>query len=78
MEERLTWEEIVAKYPHQYVGIVDCQPDSINFDTAIVKYTDRVITFEELFMKAVAGEVWMEYTTPDEDEGKPYNYTMLP
>ena len=78
MGERLTWKEIQEKYPHQFVGIADCQPDSDNFDTAIVKYTDKIITFEELFTKATSGEVWMKYTTPDEDEGKPYNYTMLP
>ena len=71
MEERLTWKEIQKKYPHQYVGITDCQPDTINFETAIVKYTEKNIGIKKLAQKANNGEIWFRYTTPEEDEGIP-------
>lgn len=25
--KRMTWEEIIEKYPHQNVGLVDCYPN---------------------------------------------------
>ncbi len=64
--ERLTWEEIKKRYPHQNVGLVDCIPDSINFETAIVKYTEKDITYDEMCSKAFDGEIFMIYTTPEE------------
>ena len=42
MNERLTWDEIVEKYPDQWVGLVDVDwEDGANVRSAIVKYTDK-------------------------------------
>ena len=65
--KRMTLEEIIAAYPHQNVGLIDCIPNSINFDTAIVKYTDREKTYSELVRMASNGEIFLMYTTVDED-----------
>ena len=42
-KERLTWQQIVEKYPHQWVGLTDVEWDSTNSEvikTAIIKYAD--------------------------------------
>lgn len=66
MPERLTWSEIKLRYPHQYVGLVDCEPDSTNIDSAIVKYTGNDMTQGEMFRRAVEGEIHMRYTSPED------------
>ena len=66
---RLTFETIKEKYPSRFVGASDIiyNPDSNIIDSAIVKYTTDDISYEDLCLKAVEGEVYMYYTTPDED-----------
>lgn len=66
MTERLTWEEIKARYPHQNVGLVDCEPEASNFRTARVKYTERDISRKEMLQKVFDGEIYMVYTNPEE------------
>ena len=67
--KRMTLEEIIATYPHQNVGLIDCTPNSINFDTAIVKYTDREKTYSELVRMASNGEIFFFFFSVDEDNG---------
>ena len=40
--ERLTWAEIVKKYPHMNVGLVDVEPgiNEADIRSAVVKCTD--------------------------------------
>ena len=42
-QERLTWDEIIEKYPNQVVGLTEVKwetddPDDPNVESAIVKY----------------------------------------
>ena len=63
--ERLTWDEIVKKYPHKWVGIADAKREEGNICSGIVKYVDD--TDSEIFMRQITiGDVVAEYTTPDE------------
>ena len=64
---RMTWEEIKLNYPHQNVGLVDCLPDPITMDSAIVKYTDKETSYFDLLKMALNGEIALRYTTLDED-----------
>ncbi|MEE0862860.1 MAG: hypothetical protein U0L79_07750 [Lachnospiraceae bacterium] len=68
--ERLTWEQIKQKYPHQCVGLVDVESgiNSISVKSAIVKYTEKDTPYEKLLELAMAGEIHLLYTTLDEDE----------
>ena len=68
-KKRMTWAEIKRTYPHQNVGLVDLVPNKLNFNTAVVKYTDRELTYSEMLHKAYKGEIDMRYTTMDEDDG---------
>lgn len=74
--ERLTWKQIAEKYPLQNVGLVDVEfeTDSVSVKSAIVKYTSKDISYEELCMRAIAREILLRYTTPDiiEMNGKYY------
>ncbi len=67
MDERMTWEEIVKKYPDQWVGLVDVDwKDGANVRSAVVKYTD--LSRDELLELQVGGEegeLYSTYTTPD-------------
>ena len=64
MEKRLTWEEIMEKYPDQWLGLSDIEwEDTANIKTAIVKYVD--MPREELLEKQFNGEIECVYTTPD-------------
>ena len=67
--KRMTWQEIKEAYPHQNVGLVERIPNHVNFDTAIVKCTDKDKTYSELLHLAFNGEIDMRYTTMDEDDG---------
>ena len=61
---RMTWSEIVKKYPDQWVGLVDVEWDGADVITAIVKYTDK--TRDELIkMQASGTGVHSIYTTPN-------------
>ena len=67
--ERLTWEEIVQKYPHQNVGLVDVEfgINSADIKSAVVKCTDKDTPYAEMFRAAWNNEIMMCYTTRDED-----------
>ena len=65
--KRMTWAEIKKAYPKQVVGLVDCVPDSINFDTAVVKYTNKTTPYDEMVGKAIDGEISIRYTAIEED-----------
>ena len=70
MRERLTLKQIKEKYPHQYVGLVDIEHELNESDikTAIVAYTDKEKTYNELTELAFKGKIMLMYTTSDEDE----------
>ena len=66
--ERLTWEEIQKKYPHQWVGLEDVKltdGDGVGVESAVVKYTDK--TMSELTHMALNGETFSIYTTPEDN-----------
>lgn len=69
-KERLSWTEIKQKYPHQNVGLVEIEPykNSAGVKSAIVAYTDKTNTYEELVDMAVNGKIFLMYTTMDEDD----------
>ena len=67
--KRMTWEEIKATYPHQNVGLVDLEPNNLNFETAVVYCTDKEKSYSELIRMAINKEIIMMYTTMDEDDG---------
>ena len=64
---RMTWEEIIEKYPDTWVGLVEIEwKDQANVKTAIVKYTDK--TKSELLEMQFTGkepDMYSRYTTPD-------------
>lgn len=63
--ERLTWAEIVEKYPHKWVGVADAELEGGNIRSGIVKYVDDSDT--EIFERQIKfGDVETEYTTPDD------------
>lgn len=68
MGERLTWEEIVDKYPNQWVGLTDVDwEDDANVKAAVVKYVGK--SSGELLMMQMDGEnIVSFYTTPDSVE----------
>ena len=65
--KRMTWEEIKKAYPKQVVGLVDCEPQPVNFKTAIVKYTNKTMPYDEMVGRAIDGEISLRYTAPEED-----------
>jgi len=67
---RLSWQEIKEKYPHQYVGLVDIEHEKNNSDvkSAIILYTDKDKSYDELTKLAFEGKIMLMYTTSDEDE----------
>lgn len=70
MSERLTWEKIKEKYPHQNVGLTDVvmEENSNIIQSAIVKYTDSDTDYNTMAQLAISGEIIVRYTTFDEDE----------
>ncbi len=68
MGERLTIEEIKLRYPHQYVGLTNVEYHGSRVNAAVVKYTPNNISFDELSLKAIKGEVYLHYTTLEEDD----------
>lgn len=65
MGERLTMDEIIARYPDQWVGLVDVEwEDEANVKTAIVKYTDKSSS-ELTRMQMKDRNLYSTYTTPD-------------
>lgn len=75
MGQRMTWEEIKERYPHQNVGLVDCLPDKNNIKSAIVICSEEDTSYDDICLMAVRGKCKMTYTTLDEDLGVGgYNY----
>ena len=73
MHERMTWDEIVRKYPDQWVGLTDVERDGASVKTAVVKYADK--TSDELYDMQLSGQgVYTIYTTP---ETFPYGQVMI-
>lgn len=67
--ERLTWEQIKKKYPHQSVGLVDIKhgPTEASIVSAVVKYTSQDTPYDDMVMMALRKEIVLLYTTLDED-----------
>lgn len=67
--ERLSWAEIVRRYPHQNVGIVEIEfgINAADVKSAVVKYTSKDTSYDEMCLAALRNEIWMCYTTRDED-----------
>ena len=65
-EERLTWEEIVRRYPDQWVGLkdVEWEPDNDATISSAVVYRVGNPTDEDV-MRAISGAAYERYTTPD-------------
>ena len=66
--KRMTRVEIKRAYPEQVVGLVDCLPDSVGFDTAVVKYTNKIMPYDEMVGRAIDGEISLWYTAMDRDK----------
>lgn len=65
MDRRLTWEEIKAQYPDQWVGLSQVEwKDGANVRSAVVEYAGQ--SDHEPLMRQIAGEdMYTVYTTPD-------------
>ena len=63
--QRMTWEEIVEKYPDTWVGLTDIDwKDGANVRSAVVKYTNK--TRSELLEMLIHREIeYSTYTTPE-------------
>lgn len=65
MEQRLTWEQIAAQYPNQWVGLTDIDwEDGANVRSAIVRYTG-MSSADLLRLQIKDRSVHATYTTPD-------------
>ncbi|MBQ7515591.1 MAG: hypothetical protein IJS96_04860 [Schwartzia sp.] len=64
-DRRMTWEEIVDKYPDKWVGLSEVEwKDAGNVRSAVVKYVGK--SGGEALRKQIAGEdMYTTYTTPD-------------
>jgi len=70
LNNKLTWNEIKQKYPHQNVGLVNVEyviGCSGAIKSAIVACTDNDTDLNEMRLRAIQGEVLVHYTTLDED-----------
>ena len=66
MSNRLTWKEIVERYPDQWVGLVDINwKNEANVESAVVKYSDK--TADEVLRLQIEEDpdLYSTYTTPD-------------
>ena len=63
--KRMTWAEIVKKYPHKWVGLASIDWNEGKILSAVVKYVDDSI--DKIFDRQITvGDIEAEYTTPDE------------
>lgn len=68
MEERLTWKQIKEKYPSQWVGMIDCKmKDGINIESAIVKYTEKDMSSDQMAYETIKGNMIARYTTLNDE-----------
>jgi hypothetical protein len=67
--KRLTWAQIVKKYPHMNVGLVDVETgiNSADIKSAVVKCTSKDTSYDDMCLAAIRNEIWMRYTTLNED-----------
>ncbi len=73
---RETWDSIVAKYPNQWVGLIDVKfKNGLAIDSAIVKYTENDMTSNQMALETMRGNIVARYTTPD--EGNPIGALMI-
>ena len=66
MNERLTMDEIIKRYPDQWVGLTAVEwEDESNVRTAVVLYSDK--TADELLRIQIKDpkKLYVTYTTPD-------------
>lgn len=64
-KDNLTWSEIAAKYPDQWVGLTNVvrEDDGVTVASAVVS---KLGTMDELFESQLDHEVeYCSYTTPD-------------
>ena len=76
--ERLTWEQIVEKYPNQEVGLdaIETEGNSDIVKSAIVKYTSKDTSYEDLCIRSILGEIMMVHTSTDKKDLR-YSPTMV-
>jgi hypothetical protein len=68
MNERLTWEEIKAKFPDQWVGLTSVEyktDNSASIKSGILLYTDKGLNELTEIQSETNGETIAVYTTPD-------------
>ena len=63
----MTWEEIKKTYPHQVVGLTSCEPNDINFKTAVVKYTDATTPYDIMELLSLSEDIFMISTSIDDN-----------
>lgn len=64
--ERLTWDEIMSRYPDMALGLTDVKflnDDGINIESAVVSYTDKDMPISKLQYMAVGGKIFLARTT---------------
>lgn len=64
--ERQTWDEIVSRYPDMALGLTDVKflnDDGINIESAVVSYTDKNTSINELQNMAIGGKIFLARTT---------------
>lgn len=62
LKRRMTWEEIQSAFPYQNVGLIECYPNKFSIESAIVKYSEQDISYDEMVEKALEGEITMMFT----------------
>ena len=69
MPERLLWTEIIKKYPHCNVGLVNVEYENNSgmIKSAVVKCTDKEVNRDEMIKQAVLENMLVKYTTLDEE-----------
>lgn len=81
--KRLTWAQIVKKYPHMNVGLVDVETgiNEADVKSAVVKCTSKDTSYDEMCLAALHNEIYMCYTTRNEDlisVDNPFDFTLFP
>ena len=68
MSKRMTWPEIAAAYPNQWVGLTDVEREPDNYSTiksAVVLYTDWSKDDLQMEQFNTDGKVLARYTNPN-------------
>ena len=61
--KRMTWDEIVAKYPDQWVGLIDVEGSGVNVRSAVVVCADKDVG--KIQRQQVKNhDIYGTYTTP--------------